>query len=179
MFKLIAKLGYILFLLPVLTLGCDDPVVVEDIDDVVTISIHDHDYIKRQFYYLETPGDDFQHPEFGFGMFYPVIGGIDNDSLEVFISLRPDTEWNSIWRPKCYAEAWTDPNNDGDLSDGDRFVSWFYLLYGGVDYDLIQDYGYDSAIPKYIGIRLRQPRLPGRPLPSGTGWIWAGALSLR
>jgi len=121
------------------------------------ISINDYAYIKRQFFYLETPGDDFQNPEFGFGMFYPVIGGANSDSLEVFVSLRTDIEWSSNTRPKYYIEAWTDPNNDGDLSDGEKFIQWFYLLYEGVDYDLIQDYGAGSATPKYIGIRMRQP----------------------
>jgi len=140
-------------------MGCDDdPVIIEEIDEKVTINIPDYDYVQRQFYYLETPGDDFMNPEFGFGMFYPVIGGPDgDDSLEVFVTLRTDIEWRSNTRPKYYVEAWTDPNNDGDLSDGDRFIQWFYLLYEGVDYDLIQDYGSGATTPKYIGIRLRQP----------------------
>ena len=120
------------------------------------IAISDYAYIKRQFFYLETPGADFQNPEFGFGIIYPVIGGESSDSLEVFVSLRTDIEWNR-YSPKYYVEAWTDPNNDGDLSDGEKFNQWFYLLTEGKDYDLIQDYGNDSATPKYMGIRLRQP----------------------
>ena len=121
------------------------------------VSINDYAYIKRQFFYLETPGDDFMNPEFGFGMFYPVIGGANADSLEVFITLRTDVEWNNNTRPKYYVEAWNDPNNNGDLTDGERFNQWFYQLYEGVDYDLIQDYGAGGSTPKYIGIRLRQP----------------------
>ncbi len=121
------------------------------------VAVSDYAYIKRQFFYLETPGDDFQDPEWGFGMVYPVIGGAGSDSLEVFVSLRPDIEWSSNTRPKYYVEAWTDPNNDGDLSDGEKFTQWFRLLYEGRDYDLIQDYGTGEATPRYIGIRLRQP----------------------
>jgi hypothetical protein len=121
------------------------------------VSISDYAYIKRQFYYLETPGEDFQSPQFGFGQFYPVIGGANSDSLEVFVTLRTDIEWSGNSRPKYYINAWTDPNNDGNLSDGEKFTQWFYLLYEGVDYDLIQDYGSDSATPRYLGIRLRQP----------------------
>ncbi len=121
------------------------------------VSISDYAYIKRQFYYLETPGADFQNSQFGFRRYYPVIGGADGDSLEVFVTLRTDIEWSSNTRPKYYVEAWTDPNNDGDLSDGDRFIQWFYLLYEGIDYDLIQDYGSGGSTPRYIGIRLRQP----------------------
>ena len=149
-------LRVILVLLPILILGCDDDPVTIEVDEKVTIRIHDYDYVKRQFFYLETPGDDFQFPEYGFGMFYPVIGGANIDSLEVFISLHPETEWN--WRyAKYYVEAWNDPNNDGDLNDGDIFSQWFYLLTEGCDYDLIQDNSAEAYEPKFIGIRLRQP----------------------
>jgi hypothetical protein len=117
------------------------------------ITINDYAYIKRQFFYLESPGDDYGAP--GFGTIYPVIGGALGDSLEVFASLRPDIEWNSF-SPKYYIEAWTDPWNTGDLSLGDSFEQWFYMLVEGVDYDLIQDYGDVSSTPRYIGIRLRQ-----------------------
>ncbi len=116
------------------------------------ISINDYAYIKRQFFYLESPGDDYQAP--GFGTIYPVIGGYD--SLEVFASLRPDLEWNNF-SPKYYIKAWTDPGNTGDLYLGESFAQWFYLLVEGRDYDLIQVYGGESTTPKYLGIRLRQP----------------------
>lgn len=120
-------------------------------------TINDYEYIKRQFFYLETPGEDFSAPTPGFGQFYPVIGGAANDSLEIFASLRVDTEWRTNTRPKFYVKAWTDPNNDGNFDDGELFQQWFYLMYEGVDYDLIQDYGAGGATPKYIGLRLRQP----------------------
>ena len=93
------------------------------------VAISDYAYIKRQFYYLETPGADFQSPQFGFGQFYPVIGGENSDSLEVFVTLRTDIEWSGNSRPKYYINAWTDPNNDGNLGDGEKFTQWFYLLY--------------------------------------------------
>jgi hypothetical protein len=120
------------------------------------IEVYDYNYIKRQFYYLESPGDDFSYPlQYGFNEFYPVIGQFD--SLEVFVTLRVDTEWRDNTRPKFFVKARTDPNNDGNFDDGEEFNQWFYLLYRGVDYDLIQDYGSQTTSPRYLGIKLRSP----------------------
>jgi hypothetical protein len=120
-------------------------------------AIDDYSYIKRQFFYLETPGADFSAPEVGFGQYYPVIGGANADSLELFVSFRVDTDWRQITRSRYYIKARNDPNNDGQLTDGSEYAQWFYPLYEGVDYDLIQDYGAAGSTAKYIGIRLRQP----------------------
>jgi len=119
------------------------------------ITIDDYAYIKRQFFYLESPGDDYTNP--GFGTIYPVIGGPNGDSLQVFRSMRPEIEWNSSDKNKYYIEAWTDPFNTGDFFNGESFRQWFFELAEGVDYDLIQDYGDNSGTARYIGIRLKQP----------------------
>ncbi|MDD3642588.1 MAG: hypothetical protein PHQ19_03890, partial [Candidatus Krumholzibacteria bacterium] len=120
-------------------------------------TIDDYNFIKRQFFYLETPGSDFSFPTPGFGQHYPVIGGAGQDSLELFVSFRVDTDWRQIARSRYYIKAYNDPDNDGSLTDGNEYTQWFYPLYEGVDFDLIQDYVAAGSTPKYIGIRLRQP----------------------
>ena len=139
-------------------LGCDsDPVCVEEEKETIVARISDHNYVTRQFFYLETPGDDFHEPENGFGEYYPVIGGEEHDSLELFISLKP-TDWAYNLRPRYYFEAHNDPNNDGDFSDGDTIQGWYYLIYEWLDYELLYDYSSPhGTIRKYSGIRLSEP----------------------
>lgn len=121
-------------------------------------AISDYNYIRRQFFYFETPGDGFDSPQTGFLQFFPVVGGAESDSIEVLVSLRPDTEWRSNTRPKYYVHAYADDQNDGladEIAGGAEYYDqWFYPLYEGVDYDLIQDYSSNEV--RYIGIRLRQ-----------------------
>lgn len=140
-------------------LGCSsDPVCIEEEEEKIIACIPDYDYVERQFFYLETPGDNINEPEYGFGKYYPVIGGEGLDSLELFISLDVANDWNQNYRLKYYFEARNDPNNDGDLSDGDMIQGWFYLLYEWSDYELLYDYSSPTgSIRKYTGIRLSSP----------------------
>lgn len=120
-------------------------------------TIPDYAFIKRQYFYFESPGSDFLSPTPGFMTVYPVIGGVDNDDIEVFVSLRYPHEWDQTeGQGQWHINAYADPENDGienNIAAGD--MAWdgrFKRLILGEDFELIQDYS--STEIKYVGIRL-------------------------
>ncbi len=130
-------------------------------------SIADYNYIKRQFFYFETPGDSFTVPQMGFVghpaiRYFPVYGGADNDEIEVFVSIETNELQNYQGGAKFQLRACVDPENDGvDGTEADYIEDWYSLLtenddYGQGDYSLIQLISADSKI-RYMGIRLNQP----------------------
>ncbi|HSG27550.1 MAG TPA: hypothetical protein VLA34_03645, partial [Candidatus Krumholzibacterium sp.] len=80
------------------------------------VKIADHSYIKRQYFYFETPGESFQSPTTGFvssGVrYFPVYGGVDNDVIEVFVSLET-AELSGYQGAMLRLRACADPENDG------------------------------------------------------------------
>jgi len=116
--------------------------------------VADYDFIKRQFFYFETPGDDFSNPIPTFYTVHPVIGGPENDEVEVFMSLRT-SEWGQSGVAEYNIKAYVDPENDG-ITKTENFISGrFKQLILDEDFELIQDYG--SQEIRYIGIRLFYP----------------------
>lgn len=116
--------------------------------------IPDYGYVRRQYFYLECPGESFAAPNAGFGN-YAVVGGADE--VEVFVSLRDDiNEENTYEGAKYNIIAYEDPGNDG-IDEADRalggFQRRFKKLEWGVDYDYIQQF-VSEAVTKYIGLRL-------------------------
>ncbi|MBU8921956.1 MAG: hypothetical protein KOO63_09060, partial [Bacteroidales bacterium] len=129
-------------------------------------TIPDYNYIKRQYFYFETPGESFETPQPGFInssiRYFPVIGGSDNDMIEVFISLEQYELQNYQGGAKLQLKACADPENDGVTGDEeDNIVQWYGILRendatGQGDYSLIQLIGDDSQV-RYLGIRLNSP----------------------
>ncbi len=127
------------------------------------ITVGDYDFIKRQYFYLENPGDDFINllpgfPASGNPSYFPVPG--EEYYLELFKSIRPDVEWADD-RPKYYVKAYTDSLNNGladDIATQEPYEFWYVLLEEGVDYDLIRYYtGEPGEEIKYLGIKLNTP----------------------
>ncbi len=136
--------------------------------------IADYNYIKRQYFYFETPGVSFETPVPGFIghplKYFPVYGGVNNDRAEVFISLKPyELQGGSLDVAKYKLRACVDPENDGITgSEEGAEEDWYRLLeenddFGRGDYSLIQ-YISSATVTKYVGIRLNQPLDPERSL---------------
>jgi hypothetical protein len=141
--------------------SCEDG--LEPLDermDIASMSntILDRNYVKRQWFYLETPGASFNSPAPGFGTVYLVTDKLPYaDPIEVYVSLRLDlNEHHTYDGPIYYIDAYADPENNG-LGDNVGVDSiWrgmFKKLAWRVDFDLIRD----SQIDQYIGILLLQP----------------------
>lgn len=113
-------------------------------------TVADYDFIKRQFFYFESPGSGFSNANFF--VTYPLID--DNDDVEVFVSLRPH-EWGQSGVAEYPLKAYADPENNGldeNIASKDKYwPGLFKRLIRDEDYGLIQDY---STEKKYIAIRL-------------------------
>jgi len=138
------------------------------------VSIADYGYIKRQYFYFETPGASFAEPLPGFighpGIrYYPVYGGTNNDEVEIFISLDTNELQNYQGGAKFQLRACVDPENDGVTgAEEDHIEQWYALLeenneFGQGDYSLIQLISADAKI-RYMGIRLNQALPDGKAL---------------
>ena len=114
-------------------------------------TIADYDFISRQFFYFETPGSDFTNPIPTFFTVHPVIGGTENDEIEVFESLR-NSEWGQSGVAEYNIKAYVDPENNGITGNENYITGRFKELILDEDYELIQDYG--SKEIRYIGLRL-------------------------
>ncbi|MBN2184326.1 MAG: hypothetical protein JW746_03260 [Candidatus Krumholzibacteriota bacterium] len=130
--------------------------------------IYDYNYIKRQYFYFETPGTSFDSPVQGFVghpiKYFPVYGGVLNDMVEVFISLKSYELDNYQGGAKFKLKACVDPENDGITGDeAGAFVDWYRMAKEDDDYSLIK-YISSDAETKYLGVRLNQPLDPDRSL---------------
>jgi hypothetical protein len=130
-----------------------------------SVPINDYDFLERQFFFFENPGNNFLSPRAGFRSVYPVVGGteaVGGDEIEVFISLTTD-EYGDPNITKYGAKAYVDTTNlDGLDSDIARGVKPFRALVKQLfmqdgDFTLIQDYGGEGTDRRYIGIELANP----------------------
>jgi hypothetical protein len=130
-----------------------------------SVPINDYDFLSRQFFFFENPGNDFLRPRAGFGGVYPVVGGAGvsgGDEIEVFVSLKPE-EYGDANLTKYGAKAYADTTNldglDGDIASGVKpfraLVKQLFMEDG--DFTLIQNYGGEGAVRRYIGIQLTNP----------------------
>lgn len=122
-------------------------------------TISDFNYIKRQYFYLENPGWEFNNAEF-----YNTSFTIED--MRVFVTIRPDLQEeidNDI--RKYNIITYTDPNNNGlddeiaaesDSARTARLRRFKEIKFENNDFDYIQEYG-GSGGTKYVGIRLAQP----------------------
>ncbi len=115
-------------------------------------TIADYDYVKRQFFYFENPGEDFNKA--GFRQHYPKVD--ETDSIEVFIELNVAREWNQDV-PRCFIKAYPVPENGKIDTTQNYWDAWYRVLTEGVDYELIQDYSDGIEGIKYLGIYLYRP----------------------
>lgn len=133
-------------------------------------TVHDFGYIKRQYFYFETPGASHATPIPGFitstVKYFPFYGGIDKDDIEVFRSLDAAEIQNRKEVAKYLVDAVVDSDNDGDLDEEEDRIpaQWYEFLrenddFGQGDYSLIQyiDNTGGTMTTRYIGIRLNQP----------------------
>jgi hypothetical protein len=128
-------------------------------------TINDYDFLERQFFYFENPGDDFRQA--GFGSIFPVIGGTGNDEIEVFISLSPQEPQNDFeYTGNAFVDAdnqrfriWNDPANAApDDSMGIPLYGRYKQLFiEDGDFSLIRDYSSTTKDVRYIGIVLATP----------------------
>ncbi|MBN2070651.1 MAG: hypothetical protein JW814_04255 [Candidatus Krumholzibacteriota bacterium] len=123
--------------------------------------IADYNYVKRQYFYFETPGVSFDTPNIGFVghpvKYFPVYGGTFNDMIEVFISLKTYELDNYQGGAKFKLKACVDPENNGITgNEPGAFEDWYRLANEGEDYSLIK-YIDSASESKYVGIRLNQP----------------------
>jgi hypothetical protein len=124
--------------------------------------IADYDFIKRQFFYFESPGESFTDPQTTFFTVRPIIGGVGNDEVEVFVSLRYPSEWDYTGDAQWNIDAYPDPENNGlwdtlgVAEGGMRWEGRFReLTLENGDFQLIQDYT-EEGVPVFLGIRLTQ-----------------------
>jgi hypothetical protein len=131
---------------------------------VNTIPIYDYDFIERQFFFFENPGNNFNQA--GFGSIYPVIGGADNDEIEVFISLGPqepqsDFEYTGngfIDADNRRFQVWNSATVAPDDSLGEPYYGRYKQLFmEDGDFTLIRDYSPSENDVRYIGIELSHP----------------------
>jgi len=123
-------------------------------------TIADYNFIKRQFFYFETPGESFMSPNPSFYSVRPVVGG--EDGVEVYVSLRK-AEWGTTGEAEYRMSVYPDPENNGlhdttTVAEGQQkdFTLFRLLLEEEGDYQLIQDYS-EEGTPIYLGIRLDRP----------------------
>jgi len=128
---------------------------------VSTIPINDYNFIDRQFFFFENPGDDFHQA--GFGAIFPVIGGPGNDEIEVFISLgaqepQSDFEYTGNAFVDLDNSRFKDWNNTTESPDdelGMPFPGRYKQLFAeDGDFSLIRDYGPGDTQVRYTGIEL-------------------------
>jgi hypothetical protein len=123
--------------------------------------IADYNFIRRQYFYLEAPGESFTDPQMTFFTVRPIIGGVSNDEVEVFVSLRYPSEWDYTGDAQWDFHAYPDPDNNGIWDDtvsvdggGAYWEGRFeQLTLEEGDYQLIQDYS-EEGVPVFLGIRL-------------------------
>jgi hypothetical protein len=119
--------------------------------------VRDYEYIRRQFFYLESPGPDFEDPVDNWRYVYAKASG--GDRVRVFVTLRDDLQEELTYTgAKFNIIAYPDPENDGltdSIDVGTEIVRRYKELIWGEDFDYIQEYGGDEA--RYMGIRLYQP----------------------
>ncbi|MCK4236914.1 MAG: cell surface protein SprA, partial [Candidatus Krumholzibacteria bacterium] len=120
--------------------------------------ISDHNYIKREFFFLGYPGDDFENLDPNLEMYpYPVIGTPANDMVEVFISLRKETEWGQTGEYEYTFFAYADPENNGiedNVDMGDKPWSGRFRRLKEDEFELIQSYTGSDTTVKYVGLHL-------------------------
>ena len=130
-----------------------------------SVPINDYDFLERQFFFFENPGNNLLSPRAGFGSVYPVVGGAGatgGDEIEVFVSLKPE-EYGDPNITKYGAKAYVDTTNlDGLGNDIARGVKPFRALVKQLfmqdgDFTLIQGYGSEGNERRYIGIELASP----------------------
>jgi hypothetical protein len=156
-----------LMLVMVSFLGC-----VESVEPLIpcpnlypTICINDYDFIDRQFFFFENPGDDFRQA--GFGEIFPVVGGPNNDEIEVFVSLgpqEPPVDYEYIGNAYVDADnkrfrVWNDPANpapDESLLTP-HYGRYKQLFIVDGDFTLIRSYAPGDNSVRYIGIELSRP----------------------
>jgi hypothetical protein len=121
-------------------------------------TIADYNFIQRQFFYFETPGESFKNPIYSFFTVRPVVGG----GIEVYVSLRK-TEWGTTGEPEFGISVYPDPENNGlqdtttaAMGQQKDFTLFRLLREEDGDYQLIQDYS-EEGTPIYLGIRLDRP----------------------
>ncbi len=131
---------------------------------VSTIPISDYDFLQRQFFFFENPGDDFRQA--GFGAIFPVIGGPDNDEVEVFVSLEPQVPQSGFEYPgNGFVDAdnrrfqiWNGASPSPDDSLGTPFFGRYKQLFmEDGDFSFIRDYAPGDNAVRYIGIELSRP----------------------
>ncbi len=124
--------------------------------------INDYDFLDRQFFYFENPGDDFRQA--GFGAIFPVIGGPGNDEIEVFVSLgatEPQSDFEYVGNAFVDVdnERFRDWNNPLNPSPDESLGFALYGRYKQLfiedgDFVLIRDYSSTADNVRYIGIVL-------------------------
>ncbi len=128
--------------------------------------VADYGFIKRQFFFFETPGDNFKDafddPSNNFRRIYPVVGGADNDEMEVFISLKPH-EYGQTGEAEYFMRAYPVPDNKEIDESENSFRGRFRKLDIEEDFELIQEYS-SEGVTRYIGMRLFQTLADGRAL---------------
>jgi len=125
-----------------------------------SFTIADYNFIQRQFFYFETPGESFTSPDPGFYTVRPVVGG--EDGIEVYVSLRK-SEWGTTGEAEYRISVYPDPENNGlqdtlTVAEGQQkdFTLFRMLREEEGDYQLIQDYS-EEGTPVYLGLRLNRP----------------------
>jgi hypothetical protein len=131
---------------------------------VSTIPINDYDFLQRQFFFFENPGDDFRQA--GFGEIFPVIGGPNNDEIEVFTQLgaeepQVDFEYTGnafVDADNMRFQTWNDPDaSSPDDALGDAYSGRYRQLFmEDGDFSLIRSYSREDNQVRYIGIELSQ-----------------------
>ena len=123
-------------------------------------TIADYNFIRRQYFYFETPGESFESPNQSFFTVRPVVGG--EDGIEVYTSLKY-SEWGTTGETEYRMSVYPDPENNGlqdtlTTAEGQAkdFALFRLLRQEDGDYQLIQDYT-EEGTPIYLGIRLNRP----------------------
>ncbi len=128
---------------------------------VSTVPIYDYDFLQRQFFFFENPGDGFNQA--GFGDIFPVIGGPDNDEVEVFVSLEPQVPQSDFeYLGNGFVDAdngrfqvWNGASPSPDDSLGTPYFGRYKQLFmEDGDFSLIRSYSPDENEVRYIGIEL-------------------------
>ncbi|MCX5754123.1 MAG: cell surface protein SprA [Candidatus Krumholzibacteria bacterium] len=130
---------------------------------VNTIPINDFDFIERQFFFFENPGDAFTQA--GFDSIFPVIGGPNNDEVEVFVSLgNSELPVDFEYTGNAYVDAdnsrfrdWNNTTENPDDELGTPYNGRYRQLFmENGDFALIRDYSPGDDDVRYIGIELSQ-----------------------
>jgi hypothetical protein len=132
---------------------------------VSSIPISDYSFLDRQFFFFENPGDSLPQGKIqaGFREIFPVIGGPDNDEIEVFTSLgtmepQEDFEYSGnafVDETNSRFQVWNNRTASPDDALGKAYPGRYKQLFmEDGDFALIRDYAPGENQVRYIGIEL-------------------------